>query len=274
MDPGALMDRHMILTLGRSGSNTLRDMLNQNPEVLNFGEVLGPWTDMRRLQKRLPLIPKDDAAYLDFILTSRHFPRIANTMRNLRLKAGKGAGTPKRLGQIRTFGIKDFSLTLRRAGLADYLAARPAIKVIGLVRENVVDRMISNAMLGATGVVEMRRDPGSGARGLTIDPTRIAGMLDEIAAENADLRAMLGTLPPERVRIIRYEDLFSDPETRQATLSACFAFLGVRDWAPQERMVKIIRTPVSQTITNYDACLAAVAGTPHEDLLRAADTPA
>ena len=66
------MDRHMILTLGRSGSNTLRDMLNQNPEVLNFGEVLGPWTDMRRLQKRLPLIPKDNVAYLDFILTSRH----------------------------------------------------------------------------------------------------------------------------------------------------------------------------------------------------------
>ena len=268
------MDRHMILTLGRSGSNTLRDMLNQNPEVLNFGEVLGPWTDMRRLQKRLPLIPKDNVAYLDFILTSRHFPRIANTMRNLRLKAGKGAGTPKRLGQIRTFGVKDFSLTLRRAGLADYLAARPAIKVIGLVRENIVDRMISNAMLGATGVVEMRRDPGSGARGLTIDPNRIAGMLDEIAAENADLRAMLDALLPDRVRTIRYEDLFSDPDTRQPTLSACFDFLGVRDWAPQERMVKIIRTPVSQTITNFDACLAAVKGTPHEDLLRAADTPA
>ena len=38
------MERHVILTLGRSGSNTLCDMLNQHPEVLNFGEVLAEGT--------------------------------------------------------------------------------------------------------------------------------------------------------------------------------------------------------------------------------------
>lgn len=30
-----------LLALGRSGSNTLRDILNQRLENLNFGEVLG-----------------------------------------------------------------------------------------------------------------------------------------------------------------------------------------------------------------------------------------
>lgn len=46
------MDRHVVLTLGRSGSNTLRDMLNQSPEVLNFGEVLGEWNTIRKIQRK------------------------------------------------------------------------------------------------------------------------------------------------------------------------------------------------------------------------------
>ena len=38
------MNRHFILTNGRSGSNYFVQALNQHPEIVNYGEVLGDWT--------------------------------------------------------------------------------------------------------------------------------------------------------------------------------------------------------------------------------------
>ncbi|NHX27529.1 sulfotransferase, partial [Escherichia coli] len=171
------MEHHIILTLGRSGSNTLRDMMNQNPEILNFGEVLGDWNTIRKLQKRLPLMPRGHEAYLDWIMYSPRFRAMANTVRSARKMLGREAGAAKRLAEVKTFGVKDFSLNFRRCGLLGYLDARPDIKVIGLQRDNVVDRMISNAMLGATGVIEVRRDSGAGKRTLRLDPARVSQLL-------------------------------------------------------------------------------------------------
>ncbi len=34
------MNRHIILTSGRSGSNYLANTLNQHPQIVNYGEVL------------------------------------------------------------------------------------------------------------------------------------------------------------------------------------------------------------------------------------------
>ena len=266
------MERHVILTLGRSGSNTLSDMLNQNPEVLNFGEVLGPWTQTRRMQRRLPFRAGSDTAFLDRILYSEHFPRTANLIRSAgKLRRGERAAM-KRYRDIRTIGIKEFSLNFQRYGLTDYLASHPDIKVIGLVRENVVDRLVSNLALGQTGVVSTRSDADAGTadRKLHVDPAETARMLDVIEDENQLLRAMLDRVPEASRMVIRYEDLFHDEAARDRAVREVFAFLGVRDVATRARMKKIVRTPVSDLIANFDACLAAVRGTRHEALLRAA----
>ena len=34
------MNRHIILTSGRSGSNYLTNTLNQHPQIVNYGEIL------------------------------------------------------------------------------------------------------------------------------------------------------------------------------------------------------------------------------------------
>lgn len=81
---------------------------------------------------------------------------------------------------------------------------------------------------------------------------------------------MLGRLPEARKLVIRYEDLFSDPELRHQTMAAIFAFLGVEPVRTEERMVKIIRRPVKEVIENFDECVAAVRGTPYEELLQRA----
>ncbi len=264
------MDRHIILTLGRSGSNTLCDMLNQNPAVLNFGEVLGEWNAVRKLQKRVPLIPRGDEAFLDWVLYSGSFLRMVNTVRSLRKTAAGKRGAAKPLRDIETWGIKDFSLNFTRFGLSTYLDTRPDLKVVGLLRQDVVDRMISNAMLGATGVIKTTSADASGRKTLRIDPAQIAALLADIETENAELEEMLARLPDARRHVIRYEDLFTDPDRRHETMTGVFDFLGVDPVRTEERMVKIIRTPVNEVIENFEDCVAAVSGTPHEELLRQA----
>ncbi|MEO3417080.1 sulfotransferase [Roseovarius sp. CAU 1744] len=264
------MERHVILTLGRSGSNTLCDMLNQNPAVLNFGEVLGEWNAVRKLQRRLPLIPQGDEAFLDWVLYSGAFLRMVNAVRSLRKTLAGQRGAAKPIRDIQSWGIKDFSLNFTRFGLSDYLDNRADLKVIGLLRQDVVDRMISNAMLGATGVIKTTSARSGGRKTLRIEPTQVAALLADIETENTELEAMLGRLPEARKLVIRYEDLFSDPELRHQTMAAIFAFLGVEPVRTEERMVKIIRRPVKEVIENFDECVAAVRGTPHEELLQRA----
>lgn len=264
------MERHVILTLGRSGSNTLCDMLNQNPAVLNFGEVLGEWNAVRKLQKRAPFIPRGDEAFLDWVLYSGSFLRTVNAIRSLRKIMGGQRGAAKSIRDIETWGIKDFSLNFMRFGLSDYLDTRPDLKVVGLLRQDVVDRMISNAMLGATGVIKTTSASGGGRKTLRIDPSQIAALLTDIETENAELETMLARLPDARKHVIRYEDLFTDQDRRHETMKGIFTFLGVDPVRTEERMVKIIRTPVNEVIENFEDCVAAVSGTPHEELLRQA----
>ncbi|MGM0740513.1 MAG: sulfotransferase [Pseudomonadota bacterium] len=262
------MDRHVVLTLGRSGSNTLRDMLNQSPEVLNFGEVLGEWNTIRKIQRKAVFLPRSDEAFLDWVLYSGSFLRAVNTIRSVRKSASGERGAVKRVSGLKTFGIKDFSLNFMRYGLSGYFDARPDIRVIGLIRDDVVERMVSNAMLGATGVIESRGGEDGEPRRLSLDPARVGELLSDIETENADLHAMLDRLPQERKHVIHYDDLFSN--SRQRIMTETFGFLGVRPVQTQERMHKIIRRPVNEVIENFDDCLDAVRGTHHETLLREA----
>ena len=264
------MKRHVLLTIGRSGSNTLCDMLNQSPQVLNFGEVLGEWNQIREYQRALRLFRNSDEAYLDFILNSHAFHFVANTHRNWRKRRTNAVEAVKRLGNVQTVGVKDFSLNFQRYGLTDFLEKRPEIQVIGLVREDVVGRMISNAQLGATGVVALRTGQDRVGGTLWIDPAHISEMLTTIERENAFLAQMLASLPSHRVLVIRYEDLYRDPDAKDEIMKTVFSFLNVEPIQPDVRMRKIITTPVSEVVENFEDCLVAVKGTRFEALLREA----
>ena len=263
------MEQHVILTLGRSGSNTLRDMINQSPDALNFGEVLGDWNSIRTWQKRLPFIPNDNEAFLDWVLTQKAFIKTVNAGRSLRKYAAGEKHAVKSFRQIKTFGIKDFSRNFHEFNLENYLIDRPHIKVVGLIRPNVIDRMLSNAMLGATGVIEVRQTTASSRKTIHIDPSKISSLIDDIETENAALEHMLALLPDKQKHILNYDDLFGSEDSRQSEMTKVFEFLGVQHVHTQERMKKIIRTPINEVIENFDECLTAVEGTPHAKLLLA-----
>ncbi len=263
----AVKDRHVILTLGRSGSNSLVDLINHNPEVLNIGEVLGDWNFLRKLQHRLGLFTKSDADYLDFILYNRNFYKGANFVRGLNKRRRRDTENLKKLRQIKNIGIKEFSLNLQRCEVANYLSERPDIKVIGLKRESILDRMISNAMLGATGVVATKSDCKNKPRTVQINPDKIVTLLGNIEQENEILDNMLGALPEGRKIVLEYEHLFSDEASTNKCMSEVFEFLGVADRQVATRMRKLNKQKPSETIEDFEACKQAVKGTRFQHLL-------
>lgn len=258
--------KHIILTLGRSGSNTLVDMLNQNPAVLNLGEVLGDWNRIRKVQTRLRLFSGDDAAYLDALLGSPRLLRAANGYRNLSKRLAGKSGETKRHAGIQTVGFKDFSLNFERRGLLDYLRPREDIQVIGLARRNVLARMISNAVLQATGVVSSKT-PGAGAGTrprLTLDPDRVLGQLETIETENRVLQEMLESAAPGRRLLLDYEDLYSGEERTRETMQRVYAFLGVPQIVPTVRMTKLASPDPLEAVENAAEIRARLRGTRFE----------
>lgn len=256
------MEHHAILTMGRSGSNFLVDVLNQHPNILNAGEVLGDWTIARRMQRRIPLFGRDDRAYLTRIYDRQLFRRAANTYRTLnKLRRGARAEI-KRLRDVSTFGIKDFSMLLGQGNAADFFAEREDIRVVGLIRRSEVERYLSSARLGQTGEVKTRGKASD--RKIVIDDAGLVDMLEIIARENQQLVDMLEAIPEHRRHVIDYNDLFSTPERTQAIVASIFEFLDQPPHPVEIRMKKIVTVPPSGLIENFEACRAAVAGTRFE----------
>lgn len=235
--------KHMVFTLGRSGSNTLVDLLNQNPAILNVGEVLGEWMTLRRLQQKYGPCRNDDTAWLDAVLGNRWLLRGLNGYRNL---TRYRAGTPheaKALRRIRSVGFKEFSLNFDRLGIGDYPERRPEVLVIGLTRRNVIDRMISTLALEQTGVVQAHAGAGRpAAPKLRLDPGEALRRLDAVAEENERLEERLNRIDPARLFRIDYGDFTAGNEALIARVRKVYAFLGVPDHQPRIRTAKIIRS--------------------------------
>ncbi|WP_306152046.1 hypothetical protein [Roseovarius sp. MMSF_3281] len=254
--------QHVILTLGRSGSNALVNLLNQHPEIMNYGEVLGDWNPIRKLQRRVGAFRGDDTAYLDFCLGNPWGHRLAFAARAVQRRIKRRPRDGKRLSRVRQVGVKDFALHFQRLGIADYLAQRPAIKVIGLERENILDRMISNALLEASGVVEVREGQyGQGGTTLRLEPQEVLDGLEVIEAENKALNQMLAGIPQERRMHILYEDFFAGPERTSAIMNEVHSFLGVAPFQPELRMRKIVQGRSIDRLANRDEVIEALKNT-------------
>lgn len=271
----ASLQQHFILTMGRSGSNTLVNAMNQHPNILNYGEVLGDWNTIRKVYNRLPASwTSDDAAYLDALLGNRLIARGLNGYRNLSYLRRRQPADMKSFGNIQSIGIKEFSLNLTRRHLTQYLETRPDIRVIGLQRSNVLDRFISWQMLEQTGVVKLdsSRNTPQQNRQIRLDTTTLLEDLRTIQQENDTLAAMLEALPAARVHRISYDDLYGDLEQTQALLRGVFEFLDLPAFTPSLRQRKILKGSTLDRIENLEACRSALQGTEFAALF-AADSP-
>jgi len=263
----SIQSRHFILTMGRSGSNTLVNVLNQHPELLNLGEVLGEWTKFRRLQRRLRLHGRSDAAYLDALLNNKLLIRALVSYRSFNYRRRGEPDGVKSFHRIKSLGMKEFSLNMHRFGVSSFLKERPEIKVIGLQRHNILDRFISARMLQQTGIVAVGKGQKESTEGLQLNPMTLHDDLDVIERENRELAAMLDALPQERVYRIAYEDLYSTEQRTREILREVYDFLGVEPIEPVMKMRKIIPGRSIERIQNIDACREALRGTRFEWVL-------
>ncbi|MGB3512435.1 MAG: hypothetical protein WBA93_24990 [Microcoleaceae cyanobacterium] len=136
------MQKHIILTNGRSGSNYLSNLLNTHPQIVNYGEVLGKWTLPYKLHTRLGLGGRSATDYLDYILTSPSFFYMGQLYSILsHFKKGKKINF-KLWSQVKTIGIKDFSINFVKRNIKDYLRDHQDILVINLYRENQLKRIV------------------------------------------------------------------------------------------------------------------------------------
>lgn len=268
-------EKHFILTLGRSGSNTLVDALNQNPAILNFGEVLGDWMPVRKAQRRLGIFKNDNASYMDAILSNPVLQRSACLVRNFEKRRRGKKNEIKRFARIKTIGVKEFSLNMLRYDLVSYLQDRPSIKVIGLIRRNPIDRMISSLRLDATGVVSAEKQTSVNVKNtpenqkLHLDISDIISKLEIIEAENLALLEMLNALAKNNVLTINYSDFYSTSERTMEILSSAQSFLGVPPYTPKIRMGKIIQSDPLEILNNYEEARKIISNSKFSEFLYA-----
>ncbi len=263
------MDQHFVLTLGRSGSNALVDLINQHPNAVNYGELLGDWNLIQQWRSRLNLWRGNDTGYLDGMLANGAPLRTVNCLRNIRkMTSGKSAEI-KRYKDIQTVGAKDFThLFVEPPALANYLRDRPDIKVVGLYRHNIVARFISWKLLEQTGTVKHTVGDKPSSAKIELDTTTLIRDLTVVTDEAEKLEQMLDLLPASQVFRIEYETFFFNEEAMKQTVQDMFAFLELPPHPVKMRARKINTDKLRETVLNYDACVETLSGTPFEDAFR------
>ncbi len=260
------MQRHLILTHGRSGSNYLTNSLNLHPKVVNYGEVLGDWTLPSKLRNLRLLNSESHEQYLDQLYGSCSLYYCAQLWSAKQHLIKQKPINFKRYSSVESIGIKEFGMHFQRKNLEGYLQQNPDIAVIYLYRENILDRYISVQSLQRNKVV-FSESASTRIAKMTIDIEEMMLALDVLRSELEYTHRLVERLTGSKILTIRYEDAFSSGSTLQAMCNDVFAFLGVDSIAEQSKQKKILSRSLDQVIDNFDDFERAIMGSPYSSLL-------
>jgi hypothetical protein len=258
------MQSHIILTNGRSGSNFIVNAINKHPKILNYGEVLGEWTGLRKLQSMGVFKSLDDREYLDKILHSSFVFYAGQAYAALGRLKRKTPLNFKLRKNIHNIGIKDFQTCFTQFSIEDYIETRPNIKVIYLYRKSCFRRFISNQVLSHTSVAAVREDETKQRNKIFLKLDDLLEEIKIIDSENQLLQGMVDRLDKSRVFAVQYEEFFSDPIKQTEICNAMFEFLGVVPIAVQSKHSKILSNDYRDIIENYEQVKEYLVGTPYE----------
>ena len=218
----------VIITNGRTGSNLLVSYLNSSPQVRAYGEIFGTY-------------------YLssDFLLEKLRQPHGA--VRHLHEMLERL--TTERLTAIKIL-YQHFDERFREkrdlpslAELLPELQNDPTIKIIQLRRENLLDVIVSNMLAKQSGkYVGQAYD----VEQITLPPRVCRRHIQAIEAQEQRFR---DAFPPERYLELTYEDLTAKPDE---TLGKLQNFLGIENLKAQSHIQKQNRSAKSDVIANYD----------------------
>src|SRR5579884_270248 len=253
----------VILSKPRSGSSFLRDMLNSHPDIRVYGELLLPAPSWER-----PLWEPNDLEFARVFVT-RH-------IRRPRLRATRPYWTMRYLERVfdqpscRAVGMKLMYEQVRQwPETWAYLLAK-RVRVIHLVRRNLLDLFLSDAVREQTGIWHVTNDgrpemPGKkrsldGLR-IRLDPDELVRSLDHLASNQESFRrwVRLSKIPAIE---IEYEQLVAEHELFAGVL----AFLGLDpdDWKTLRTGHEKVNTKShTELIENIDEVEARLSRTPY-----------
>ncbi|MBL4759577.1 MAG: hypothetical protein JKY80_01820 [Mariprofundaceae bacterium] len=262
------MNRHIILTSGRSGSNYLANTLNLHPQIVNFGEVLGSWTLPWKLSWPFRRMGTSMGRYLEYIYSSRLFFYVAQLYSSLSHVQKKKAVHFKRYSEVKSLGVKDFFINFELRDVFDFVVRQPEMSVIFLSRTNILRRYLS--MLHMQTSKQVLSERGSiNIHRLNIDIEHMLKALADIVIEVEKEKAMLDCLANAGHPILHlsYEVYFSSSESISDTNCKVFEFLGLDSIEMQSDHRKILPESFEGIIENYREFTNALQGTVYEKYL-------
>lgn len=249
-----MVTRFAIVATQRTGSNWLMDLLNSHSQVLGYDELL------TQNGKGYGVVgPKN---WLFFDAYYKQYMKKTDTIARSRWLIGYLNQLYAPRNQVDAIGIKLMYDQIRHnPGVLPYIVAH-RISLIHLIRENLLDIVISEAKLRASThahfFIGERVD--NSAIFLPIDWTvRRIKALDHYVTS---ARLIIASLPVRHCEII-YEQLVAKPKLALSILN----FLGIRPENLESKFQRINSRPTAERIINYTEVKNALVGTRYEKFL-------
>ncbi|NER78835.1 MAG: hypothetical protein F6K42_04505 [Leptolyngbya sp. SIO1D8] len=259
------MRNHIVLALGRSGSNYLANLLNQHPRVTNYGEVLSKWSIPYKLYQKMSLGNLNLSEYLDFIYSNPAFFYSAHAYSAIsHLKRGKPVNF-KRWNAMHSIGTKDFSYSFIKQGITSYLKDHHEILVINLYRKNILKQFISLQKMKADKIVKVISPQTSSKNNrnskIYLDISLTLKTLEKFDRQQREHLDMVSELPKRQVINIQYEDFFASSSSEEEYKKEIFRFLGVESFELQSEHRKILPDKIVDIVENHTELNQALEGT-------------
>ena len=261
------MNRHVVLTSGRSGSNHLVAAINQHPELCNFGEVLGSWTLPSRLWSPLGWLGASKAGLLETVYSSRGVYYAAQSLSYAARKLGGEPTHFRRRGKLVSLGVKEFFIHLDDPRTLSWFDACEDLSIVHLQREDLLARALSVLRLNRNGRAVTRAGDGH-ANALRIEPDSLLETLDALEVEGRMEEEVLGRLSRHRRLSLVYERDLSSEEATQETLAQVPEFLSVepRRLVDTGHRSAVAGRPI-EAVENREEIEQALLGSRHAGLL-------
>jgi len=258
------MNRHFIFTSGRSGSNYLSNTLNNSPDCVNYGEVLGEWTLPFKLIGRFLCNDLGAEKYFRVIYSSKVYFFIAQVYSVFSHLRGQRKINYKARRKVSSIGVKDFLVTMERRKGFDFLRSNNDIKVIYLYRRNILKKYISGVFMSENKLASSYSEVSIEPIDINVDAmlSNLEIMTDEARRERTFISSLRN-----QVLTIEYEEYFESGESKALWNTAAFNFLGVEPVDIKSGQKKILPDRLKDVVNNYDEVLVALAGSEYEAFL-------
>jgi LPS sulfotransferase NodH len=245
----------VVLTFPRTGSAWLIETLDSHAEIAAYPELFLPGGDVARYAST-NVTPFDTvlAALPRWRRRGLLLHRIAYLRRLYADRPGAGAVGFKLM----------YAQAAAQKGLLHYFALR-RVRVVHLIRANLLDAVVSYQVAKATGVFHPRRGEVVPSVSVSLDAERLRGRLEELDLSVSRARGWI-----ERYRLPRVEVAYEElVQRRGETLERVLRFLGVdpRVDALGSSFLPTGAGPRAELVENFGAVRDALAGTRFEWML-------